>query len=109
LFDRARANRSDQVRTGQTAKRRDRELWTDAADADELLKQRLVGRSDKSEQQQRVFPHMRMNIQPHFGSLLRQRRIRRDGDRDVVADAARFDNYLVRVFLKKRAAQMGDH
>ena len=63
LFDRTGANRRGQLGRGQTAERRHCQLGADAADRDEFLEHGFVGGGDETEQQQRVFADVGMDVQ----------------------------------------------
>ena len=58
-----------QIRRGQPAQRRHGQLRPDAAHRDQFFEQRLVGGRYESEQQQGVFPHVRMDVQLNLGCL----------------------------------------
>ena len=63
----------------------------------------------KSEQRQHVLANMGMNVELHGLILFRQRRIGRNRNGHLIADAVHIHNHLIGMLFEKGAAKMGDH
>ena len=64
---------------------------------------------EEAVERQRVFANVRVDAQAHFGADVGKLGEGRHRDGDVIADAARLHNRLVRMFFEKNAAQMSEH
>ena len=85
-------------RAARPRKHRDGQLGADAAHRDQFLEQRLFLGAAEAEQRDGVLADVGVDAQPHLGARVRQRGIGGDGNGDVVADAAGFDDGLVGCF-----------
>ena len=85
------------------------ERGTDSTDADQFFKQRLFILRQEAVERERIFTHVSVNAEPHFGARIGQ--VREGGDRngDVIADTSGFHDGLVRMFLKQNPAQLCNH
>ncbi len=103
------ANRVDDSGRRKAGQHLDGQRGPDAAHRDQFFEQRLLFRGEKAEQRERVFANVRVNAQRHLGARVGKRGKSRNRNHNVVADAGRIDDYLIRMFLKQLAAQEGDH
>ena len=63
----------------------------------------------KSEQGNGVLANMGVHLQGHFLAGVRQRRVRRYRDCDIIANTVNIDDDLVRPFFEQRSSQAGNH
>ena len=108
-LDIAAANRVGQISRGQPRQTQLLPAWADAADADEFLEQYLLLCCNKSEKRDGVLANMGVHLEGDFLAVFRQGRIRRNRDRDIIANTVNIDDDLVRVFFEQRSSQAGNH
>src|SRR6267378_5411136 len=66
-------------------------------------------RRNKPVERQRIFPHVCVNQEGHFGVQLAERGIRRERHLHDVAYAAHVHEHLVRSFFGKPSAELANH
>ena len=87
----------------------DRQLRSDAADANEPLEQLTLQFGQKAVQLQRVFAHVRVNTQSDVRACLAGVVKRRQRNVDLVANALDVDDQSVRLLVCDAAAKKSDH
>jgi catalase len=93
----------------EPAKNLDGEFGAHAADDNEPLEEPLLFRIEKTVKGDLIFAHLGVDVQRGLGADRGQRSKRGNGDDDVVAHAAGFDNGLAGLLEDELAAQMSDH
>lgn len=107
--DFAFANGEDEIGGCNAGKNLDGEGGTDTGDSDELFEEGLFVSGEEAVEREGVFAHVSMDAEADFGAGIGEVGEGGDGDGDVVADAAGFDDGLVGVLFNQRAAEKGDH
>ena len=102
-------NRTDQFARLDTGQHRKRELRPDAADADQSLEQFLFQIGEKTEQLERILPHVRVYVQRNGCGDVTDVVVGRQRNGHLVAHAVYVDKEPIRVLLKNLTPEKRDH
>src|SRR5712692_12071473 len=86
-----------------------RERWPHTGSGKQHLKEMLFARGNKTVQRQRIFTHMGVDQERHFGVELAKRVVRRKRHLHEVADAAHVHEHLIRSFFAEPSAKLANH
>src|SRR5260370_955176 len=86
-----------------------RERCTHTGSGNQHPKEMLFARGNKTVQRQRIFTHMGVDQERHFGVELAERGVRRKRHLHEVADAAHVHEHLIRSFFAEPSAKLANH